>query len=153
LSRTQPFLGCIHILYLHFPALGVFELHAEGPLVHPHKNSKRGKVDIPNLVPITAGDETSLLSQIRIRCAIRTPDYRWQGQMKISENPCFMYGQNFKNFPKNVRIGAGIHQKNQNLFGLPIWPPKIPNLFGLANQASKNVKFVRLAPKLPFLHG
>ena len=35
----------------------------------------------------------------------RTPDYRWRGQMKISENPCFMYRQNFKNFPKNVRIG------------------------------------------------
>jgi hypothetical protein len=74
---------------------------------------------------------------------MRTPDYRWQGQMKISENPCFMYGQNFKNFPKNVRIGAGMRRKNQNLFGLPIWPPKMPNLFGLANQASKTAKFVR----------
>ena len=36
------------------------EMHQtlQGPLVQPHKNSERGKVDIPNLVPITAGDET-----------------------------------------------------------------------------------------------
>ena len=68
--------------------------------------------------------------------------------MKISENPCSMYGQNFKKFPKNVRIGASMHRKNQNLFGLPIWPPKKPNLFGLANQASKNAKFVRIGPEI-----
>ena len=79
---------------------------------------------------------------------LRTPDYRWQGQMKISENPCFMYGQNFKNFPQNVRIGAGMRRKNQNLFGLPIWPPKKPNLFGLANQASKNAEFVWIGPEI-----
>jgi len=42
--------------------------------------------------------------------------------MEISENPGFMYGQNFKNFSKYVRIAAGIHQKSQNLLGLPIWP-------------------------------
>ena len=68
--------------------------------------------------------------------------------MKISENPYFMYRQNFKNFPKNVRIGAGMRRKNQNLFGLAIWPPKMPNLFGLANQASKNANFVRIGPKI-----
>ena len=78
----------------------------------------------------------------------RTPDYRWWGQMKISENPCFMYGQNFKNFPKNVRIGSGMHWKNQNLLRLPIWPPKMPNLFGLANWASKNAKFVQIGSKI-----
>ena len=65
--------------------------------------------------------------------------------MKISENPCFMYGQSFKNFPKNVRI---VRWKNQNWLGLPIWPPKMPNLFGLANQASKNAKFVRIGSKI-----
>ena len=68
--------------------------------------------------------------------------------MKISENPCFMYGQNFKNLPKNVRIGSGMCWKNQNLLGLPIWPPKMPNLFEQANQASKNAKFVRIGSKI-----
>ena len=68
--------------------------------------------------------------------------------MKISENLCFMYGQNFKNILKNFQIGAGIHWKNQNLFGLPIWPPKMPNLFELANQASKNAKFVWIGSKI-----
>ena len=68
--------------------------------------------------------------------------------MKISKNLCFMYRQNFKNFPKNVQNGAGMRWKNQNFFGWPIWPPKMPNLFGLANHASKNAKFVWIGPKI-----
>jgi len=68
--------------------------------------------------------------------------------MEISENPCFMYGQIFKNFSKNVWIGAGVHWKSQNLLGLPIRPQKMPNLFGPANQASKNAKFVRIGSKI-----
>jgi hypothetical protein len=64
--------------------------------------------------------------------------------MENSENLGFMYRQNFKNFSKSVRIAAGMHQKSQKLLGLPIWPQKNPNLFGLANQASKNAKFVRI---------
>src|SRR5271168_1946336 len=48
----------------------------------------------------------------------RTPDYRWQGLLKIFQNLALMYGQNFKNFPQNVRTGAGIGPKSQNLFGL-----------------------------------
>ena len=51
----------------------------------------------------------------------RTPDYWWQGQMKIFENPCFMYGQDFKNFPKNVCI---------------------------AHLAPQNAKFVWIGPKI-----
>jgi hypothetical protein len=54
--------------------------------------------------------------------------------MEISENLGFMYGQNFKSFTKYVRIAAGIHQNIQNLLGLPIWPQKMPNLFGLATK-------------------
>ena len=54
--------------------------------------------------------------------------------MEISENLGFMYGQNFKNFAKYVRIAAGIHQKSQNLLGLPIWPQKMPNSFRLATK-------------------
>jgi hypothetical protein len=54
--------------------------------------------------------------------------------MEISENLGFMYGQNFKSFTKYVRIAAGIHQNSQNLLGLPIWPQKMPNLFGLATK-------------------
>jgi len=51
-----------------------------------------------------------------------------------------MYGQIFKNFPEYVRIATGIHPKSQNLL-------KNPNLFGLANQVSKNAYFVRIGPK------
>ena len=35
-----------------------------------------------------------------------------------------MYGQNFKKFPRNVQTAAGIGLKSQNVFGLPIRPPK-----------------------------
>jgi hypothetical protein len=45
--------------------------------------------------------------------------------MEISKNLGFIYGQNFKNFAKYVQIAAGIHQKSQNLLGLPIWPQKM----------------------------
>jgi hypothetical protein len=38
----------------------------------------------------------------------RTPEYRWQGLMEISENLALMYRQNFKNFPKNVWTAAGM---------------------------------------------
>jgi hypothetical protein len=67
--------------------------------------------------------------------------------MEISENPGFMYGQNFKIFSKYVWIAAGMHRKSQILFGFPIRPQKNPNLFGLANQASKNANFVRIGFK------
>jgi hypothetical protein len=78
---------------------------------------------------------------------LRTPDYRWGGQMKIAENPGVMYGQNFKNFSQYVRIAAGMHGKSQNLLGWPIGPPKNLNLFGPANQASRNSNFVRIGLK------
>ena len=38
--------------------------------------------------------------------------------MEISENPGFMYGQNFKIFSKYVWIAAGMHRKSQILFGM-----------------------------------
>ena len=65
----------------------------------------------------------------------RTPEYRWQGQIKISENPAYMFGQNFENFTQNVQIPSGI--------GLP-WQ----NLSGLANQASKTAHFVWISFKI-----
>ena len=52
-----------------------------------------------------------------------------------------MYGQNFKNFPQNVRIGAGMGPKSQNLFGLSVRPPKNQNLFGRGHQAPKTANF------------
>ena len=52
-----------------------------------------------------------------------------------------MYGHNFKNFPQNVRIGAGMGPKSQNLFGLSVRPPKNQNLFGRGHQASKTANF------------
>jgi hypothetical protein len=61
--------------------------------------------------------------------------------MKFSENQGFMYGQIFKIFSKYVQTASGMHQKSQNLLGLPIWPQKNPNLFRLAIQAWKNAKF------------
>jgi hypothetical protein len=64
--------------------------------------------------------------------------------MENSENLGFMYGQNIKNFSKFVWIAAGMHQKSQNFHRLPIWPQKNPNLSGLANQVSKNAKFVQI---------
>ena len=39
-------------------------------------------------------------------------------------------------------------EKNQNLLGLPISSPKMPNWFGLGNQASKNAKFVQIGSKI-----
>jgi len=40
-----------------------------------------------------------------------------------------------------------MHGKIENLLGWPIRPPKNPNLFGPANQASKNGNFVRIGLK------
>jgi hypothetical protein len=40
--------------------------------------------------------------------------------MENSENLGFMYGQNIKNISKSVWIAAGMHQKSQDLLGLPI---------------------------------
>jgi len=60
--------------------------------------------------------------------------------MKNSENLGFMYGQNFKNFSKSVRIAAGMHRNSQNLLRLPIWLQKFPNVFRKANQASKKAR-------------
>ena len=60
---------------------------------------------------------------------------------KIFEILALMYGQNFKNLPQNVRTGAGIGPKSQNLFGLSVRPPKIQNLFGWGHQASKTANF------------
>ena len=73
----------------------------------------------------------------------RTPEYRWRGQMEISENLAYMHRQNFKIFTQNVRTTAGIGPKCQFLFGLLIRPQNAPILFGLAHQASKNPNFVR----------
>jgi hypothetical protein len=61
--------------------------------------------------------------------------------MKIFENLALMYGQNFKNFPQNVRTASGMGPKSQNLFGLSIRPPKNPNLFGRGHQAPKTANF------------
>ena len=44
-------------------------------------------------------------------------------------------------------MAAGLHGKIQILLGWPIRPPKNRNLFGLANQASKNGNFVRIGRK------
>ena len=57
-------------------------------------------------------------------CWDRTPEYRWQGLMKIFENLTLMYGQNFKTFLKIVQTAAGMGPKSQNSFGLTIRPPK-----------------------------
>jgi hypothetical protein len=62
----------------------------------------------PCLVTIKLIERFPPLPDVR---ATRTPDYRWLGQMKISENLGVMYGQNFKNFSKYVRITAGMHGK------------------------------------------
>ena len=77
--------------------------------------------------------------------AKRTPEYRWQGQMKISENLAYMFGQNFKNFVQNVWILSGVGLLWQNLFGLANRPKKGPNLFGLA---SKTAHFVWISFKI-----
>ena len=61
--------------------------------------------------------------------------------MEIFENLALMYGQNFKNFPQNVRTASGMGPKSQNLFGLSIRPPKNPNLFGRGHQAPKTANF------------
>jgi len=66
--------------------------------------------------------------------------------MEISENLGFMYGQNFKNFSKYVRIAAGMHRKSQILFGLPIRRQKNLNLFGLTNRASKIAILLEMLP-------
>jgi hypothetical protein len=60
--------------------------------------------------------------------------------MKISKNLGIMYGQNFKNFTQYVRIAVGMHGKTQILLEWLIRLPKNSNLFGPANQTSKNGK-------------
>ena len=66
--------------------------------------------------------------------------------MKISENLGVMYGQNFQNFSKYVRITAGLHGKGQILAHQAI-VQKNSNLFGPANQAFKNGNLFGLASK------
>ena len=96
-------------------------------------------------------------------CSTRTPDYRWQGQMKISENPCFMYGQNFKKFPKKCSDWTRHALKKPICSDCPSGPQSAKfevrtGQSGLKNhqicsdwpdyQALKNAKFVRIGPKI-----
>ena len=74
----------------------------------------------------------------------RTPDYRWEGQMKISKISTNMFRQIFQNLPQYVRIRSGICKIFQILSGWRIQPPKSGILFWLANLASKNCNFTYL---------
>ena len=51
-----------------------------------------------------------------------------------------MYRQIFKKIPQYVWIASGMGPKSDILLGLVIRPPKKPNLFGLANQASISLR-------------
>ena len=96
------------------------------------------------------------LSQPRNGCdkdCSRTPEYRWQGQLKISENLAYMFGQNFRKmfgFRQALAYNEKIRsdwptgpKKVQICSDGDIRPRKRLNSFGLANQASKTAHFVR----------
>jgi hypothetical protein len=70
----------------------------------------------------------------------RTPEYRWQGLIKIFENLALMYGQHFKNFLKIIWTAAGMGPKSQNLFRLTIRPPK-NSFFWTGQSGPKNNQF------------
>jgi hypothetical protein len=76
----------------------------------------------------------------------RTPEYKWRGQMEISENLAYMFRQNFKNFTQNVDYSTH-WPKMSILFRLLIKPQKSQFLFGLAHQTSKIPNLFRLASK------
>jgi hypothetical protein len=65
-------------------------------------------------------------------CHRRTPEYRWQGQMEISENLAYMYRQKIKKF-SNAQIAACISPNCQFLLRLPIWPQKTPKISRLGH--------------------